>query len=377
MRIFKLSAVVTAFLSTFSVYATTTTASLGSLGTYSLLTVPTSAGTSTFGTGINDYGTIIGYSQNGAGVQTSFIYSNGQKTNLGTLGGASTRAVAINNSNQIVGTSQTTSGTWNAFIYSNGAMHDLGNFGFNGATGSSINNNGTYAINAYQPRDNGTSFICNGATCENVQPTNSYWSTVSHINDSGYAVGGIGTAGYGSYQAAFWQPGSYSTPTVNGMFNSFATSINNKNQVIGWGNGYSNLAAIYYSSPSAPEQDTGVYFGGNGNWSSASAINDLGTFIGLSYVTNGARHSFISYGGETYDLTSFFGFQVEDSNSNQLNQGNMMVGTIQTEWGFQAAILVPDSVPAITAAVPEPETYALMLAGLGLVGFMARRRKAK
>jgi hypothetical protein len=27
------------------------------------------------------------------------------------------------------------------------------------------------------------------------------------------------------------------------------------------------------------------------------------------------------------------------------------------------------------APIPEPETYAMLLAGLGLIGFMARRRK--
>jgi hypothetical protein len=33
------------------------------------------------------------------------------------------------------------------------------------------------------------------------------------------------------------------------------------------------------------------------------------------------------------------------------------------------------TIEMVTAPIPEPETYALMLAGLGLVGFMARRRK--
>ena len=36
-----------------------------------------------------------------------------------------------------------------------------------------------------------------------------------------------------------------------------------------------------------------------------------------------------------------------------------------------------DNVDMQVSAVPEPETYAMMLAGLGLLGFAARRRKAR
>ncbi|MBN2866147.1 MAG: PEP-CTERM sorting domain-containing protein [Thiotrichales bacterium] len=43
--------------------------------------------------------------------------------------------------------------------------------------------------------------------------------------------------------------------------------------------------------------------------------------------------------------------------------------------GIDGSLINIDSGPVITSAVPEPSTYALMLAGLGLIGFMARRRK--
>ena len=36
-----------------------------------------------------------------------------------------------------------------------------------------------------------------------------------------------------------------------------------------------------------------------------------------------------------------------------------------------------DDLKIVSTPVPEPETYAMLLAGLGLIGAVARRRQAK
>ena len=71
---------------------------------------------------------------------------------------------------------------------------------------------------------------------------------------------------------------------------------------------------------------------------------------------------------ELYDLRTFLStgatsFQI--FTSNPTNDDNI----------FFASLYLTGEIRDVTPGVPEPETYAMMLAGLGLLGFIARRRR--
>ncbi|HQR02922.1 MAG TPA: PEP-CTERM sorting domain-containing protein [Rhodocyclaceae bacterium] len=61
------------------------------------------------------------------------------------------------------------------------------------------------------------------------------------------------------------------------------------------------------------------------------------------------------------------------------NYGNMVVYTDATGYGYGSALVQDGSQGSwqVFAPIPEPETYAMLMAGLGLMGVIARRRKAQ
>ena len=95
--------------------------------------------------------------------------------------------------------------------------------------------------------------------------------------------------------------------------------------------------------------------------------------------------SSLAPGNYTVSVADYANFANGPNLSNGFSNGALSPGFIDAtgdirdnHWGFDvlnvnAAVVV---IPRVDV-VPEPESYALMLAGLGLLGFIARRRKQR
>ncbi len=302
---------------------------------------------------------------------------------LGTLGGEDSHGFGINNSGQVVGMSLTaTNDDYKVFISGpNGVgMTDLGSVA--GIISTGINDSGQIARNFAD-----SAFITgpNGVGLTDLGNLGGNQTLAFGINNSGQVVGQSELTYYRIHAFITGPNGANMRDlgTLGGDF-SRATGINDLGQVVG----DSNIATFHrfqFAFITGPDGVGMTNLGTLGGLrSSAVTINNVGEVLGTAETASGENHFFLfSHGGMT-DLNLLDTVVTSGLSSllfTDINNNGQIAGFGFDPNGKSEAFILsytPDTVftpHPIFVPVPEPDTYLMVLTGLGLIGFMIRRRK--
>ena len=207
--------------------------------------------------GINQAGDVVGEFH--PSTTHSFLYhsSTGIYEDIGFLpGGApSATAYAINNAGQITGTAAAANIGAHAFLYSNGVMQDIGTFpGGRFAEGRGINDNGDVVGSS----DHGGAtpphaFLYHNGVMKDIGLLHSYDndSYAYGINNAGDVVGQSGFTGFLYHDDNMVSLASLIDPSLGWSIES-ATAINERGQIIGYGNQGAFLMTPHAAATPAP-----------------------------------------------------------------------------------------------------------------------------
>ena len=256
---------------------------------------------STWAYQINNSGQVVGRYLSENWTDNAYLWENGQRTDLGYFGGISSFASDINEAGQIVGKFNTTQEKWFPFLWQNGEMINLGTLGYDAAAAQGINNQGQvvgysglalHVTHAFQ-WENGN--MIDLGTLPGYNGSSAY-----DINDSGQAVGYSLNSLTKQEHATLWSNGQITDLGTLGGNKSTAVAINNKGQVVGFGNttGDGGLAHgfIWEDGKMADLNSLIVLEDKEPAWflQQVSGINDRGQIVGQGINSaTGKNHAFL------------------------------------------------------------------------------------
>lgn len=314
-------------------------------------------------TAINDAGQVVGYSGTYA-APIATLWNGSTPTTLSTPEGSWSIASDINNLGQVVGvigSGTGAAGISQAAFWNGGITTILGSVGGQYAA-HGINDAGQIVGYTFYPANsNNQAILWNG----NTPTILGAQSFASAINNTGQVVG------FSNGQATLWNSSSSITlDNPSGAYDSQAYGINNNDQVVGYSYYNSGYQATLWNGSTPTKLGTL-----GGTHSGAFDINDAGQIVGFSDTVTNISHATLwnmqNGIAVALDLNSLInpalGFTLTSAQS--INNTGQIAGYALNSLGQTEAYVLS------VATVPIPSGWLLMLSGLGLTGFITKRRK--
>jgi probable HAF family extracellular repeat protein len=345
-----------------------------------LYNVTVVAGVGSAATDINRYGDVVGSIASGGNTH-AFATIGGSFADLGTFGGLNSVANAINDYGQVVGGANTLAGVNHAFLFSGGTLQDLGTLGGVGSTAWDINNHGTIVGSAgtagapdpyYQQ-----AFRYEGGTMTGLG------TLPGGAGSDAYAINNKGLIGGASYQgeitmpeypfhATFFRSGGVDPIGAPDVGNSAIYGLNDDGQAVG-----GIPTSSFPHGSHAFLYDHGVitdlgFLDATVDDSIARDINKLGQVVGSAAVSLSADyygyHGFLyDAAGGMVDLNTLIdpasGWVITDAEG--INGAQQIAATACRGGAIGECYAVRLD---LVAAVPEPQSWAMLGLGLGLFG---------
>lgn len=333
--------------------------------------------------GINELGDVVGYSPSNAGggaaYDKAFLWSGGSITDLDPGGYAGytkmSHAFAINNAGVAVG-AQMGGGTW-AAKFEGGSAVRLGTLGGAQSQANDINDSGQIVGWAETSGRRTQAVLWQSGTTTDLGVLDTrdgfQFSTANAINASGLVVGR--SKDHGTLRGVRWDEGVISVIDLGatpGAEQSDAVDINDRGQILlNLRSGASYISVLWDQGNVVDLGGLSLFSKTTGNY--ARAVNNSGQVVGSSFVSSRDAHAYIWEDTLTgmVDLNSLIdplsgtGWSLLEATD--INDAGQIVGTGLYGGLTRAFLLTP---------VPEPESWAMLLVGLGVIGGIRRRRAA-
>jgi probable HAF family extracellular repeat protein len=236
----------------------------------------------------------------------AFLWQNGSKQDLGTLGGPDAAAGLINDRGQVAGVSFLDSNpnpgtgipTQHPFLWEDGNMKDLGTIGGTIVFQlNQLNNRGEVVGGMTTEGDQSIHpFLWNGRKMEDLGTLGGSFGDAIWINDEGDVVGLASTAGDQVTHAFLWNRGIMNDLGVlQGDQCSIAYAINSSGQIVGSSDDCSgnNAHALLWDRGHLIDLNSFVPFGSGVQLTVALNINEEADIAAQGVLSNGDLHAFL------------------------------------------------------------------------------------